>query len=110
MIEAALQSPNFLFRVEIGVEDPDHPERRKLTGHEVATRLSYFLWGTMPSADLKLPADMVDNHAPRIAEAAAPAPTGSGVVANPDIGKPSHGFRDVWYGFYPNGREVLLGV
>jgi len=48
VIEAALQSPEFLFRVEIGVEDPDHPERRKLTGHEVATRLSYFLWGTMP--------------------------------------------------------------
>jgi len=20
------------------------------------------------------------------------------------------GFRDIWYGFYPNGREVLLGV
>lgn len=67
-------------------------------------------WGTMPSAELKLPADMADNHAPRIAEVAAPAPTGSGAGAGPDAGKPSHGFRDVWYGFYPNGREVLLGV
>ena len=28
----------------------------------------------------------------------------------PDTGKPPHGFRDVWYGFYPNGREILLGV
>lgn len=66
-------------------------------------------WGTMPSAELKLPPDMADNHAPRIADVAAPVPpTGSG--AGPDTGKPPHGFRDVWYGFYPNGREVLLGV
>ena len=44
-----------------------------------------------------------------VADAAAPVPpTGSG--AGPDAGKPPHGFRDVWYGFYPNGREVLLGV
>ena len=39
-----------------------------------------------------------------------PAATGSGAGAGPDTGKSSHGFRDVWYGFYPNGREVLLGV
>jgi hypothetical protein len=65
-------------------------------------------WGAMPSAEMKLPADMADNRAPRIAEVAAPAPTGSGV--GPDTGKPPHGFRDVWYGFYPNGREMLLGV
>jgi dienelactone hydrolase len=65
-------------------------------------------WGTMPSAELKLPPDMADNRAPRIAEAETPvAPTGSG--AGPDGGKPPR-FRDVWYGFYPNGREVLLGV
>jgi pimeloyl-ACP methyl ester carboxylesterase len=67
-------------------------------------------WGTMPSAEMKLPADMADNRAPRIAEIAAPGPTGSGAGAGLDTGKPPHGFRDVWYGFYPNGREVLLGV
>jgi hypothetical protein len=27
VIEAVLQSPKFLFRVEVGVEDPEHPER-----------------------------------------------------------------------------------
>ena len=66
-------------------------------------------WGTMPSAELKLPAEMADTRAQRAA--AAPArtlPTGSG--AAPDSAKPAVGFRDVWYGFYPNGREVLLGV
>ena len=62
----------------------------------------------MPSADLKLPPDMVEPRAPRAALSAV-TPTGSGAVPQ-DAARPSVGFRDVWYGFYPNGREVLLGV
>ena len=39
-------------------------------------------WGTMPSAELKLPPDMAEPRAPRIAAAAgAVTPTGSGAVA-----------------------------
>ena len=64
-------------------------------------------WGTMPSADLKLPPDMFEPRAPR---AALSAVTTSGSGALPQGGKASVGFRDVWYGFYPNGREVLLGI
>ena len=82
----------------------DFANNEKLAGEMVCSPR----WGTLPSAELKLPADMADNHTPRIAEVAAPGATGSG--AGPDTGKPPHGFRDVWYGFYPNGREVLLGV
>jgi pimeloyl-ACP methyl ester carboxylesterase len=82
----------------------DFANNDKLTGEMACAPR----WGAMPSAEMKLPADMADNRAPRIAEVAAPAPTGSGV--GPDTGKPPHGFRDVWYGFYPNGREMLLGV
>jgi pimeloyl-ACP methyl ester carboxylesterase len=82
----------------------DFADNEKLTGEMVCSPR----WGTMPSAELKLPADMVDNHAPHIADVAPPGATGSG--AGPDTGKAPHGFRDVWYGFYPNGREVLLGV
>ena len=48
VVEALLQSPSFLFRVEVGKVDPARPDRVRLTGHEVATRLSYLLWGTMP--------------------------------------------------------------
>ena len=65
-------------------------------------------WGTTPSAEMKLPSDLADSHPQHAAAAAAVAPTGSG--ANPDAATPAHGFRDVWYGFYPNGREILLGV
>lgn len=41
VVEAMLQSPNFLFHVEAG---PDG----KSTDYDVASRLSYLLWNTMP--------------------------------------------------------------
>jgi Protein of unknown function (DUF1592)/Protein of unknown function (DUF1588)/Protein of unknown function (DUF1595)/Protein of unknown function (DUF1585)/Protein of unknown function (DUF1587) len=46
-----LQSPNFLYQVEIG-EPTDLPGVRKLGGLEMATRLSYFLSDTTPDAEL----------------------------------------------------------
>ncbi len=42
-----LQSPYFLFRVEIG-EPTDDPEHRRYSNHEMASRLSYVLWNTTP--------------------------------------------------------------
>lgn len=83
----------------------DFANNDRLTGEMVCKPR----WGTMPSADLKLPPDLADARAQRTAAApAATPPTGSG--AGPESAKPPVGFRDVWYGFYPNGREVLLGV
>jgi len=49
VIEAALQSPSFLFRVEEGSPDPARPDRIKLSGFEIATRLSMLLLGHAPS-------------------------------------------------------------
>jgi hypothetical protein len=53
---AAMTSPHFLFRVE---RDP-HPrsaEVHPLSSHELATRLAYFLWSSMPDAQLDALAD-----------------------------------------------------
>ncbi|MBK8251367.1 MAG: DUF1592 domain-containing protein [Polyangiaceae bacterium] len=47
-----LQSPYFLYTVEIGLIDPEHPEWFKLTGPEMATRLSLFLTDSIPDKDL----------------------------------------------------------
>lgn len=49
-LQAILVSPNFLFRVELDPEQPD--EIRTLNEFELATRLSYFLWSSMPDAEL----------------------------------------------------------
>lgn len=47
-ISAFLQSPNFIYQVEVGEVDPDDAQRRRLTGYEMATRLSFFLLDTTP--------------------------------------------------------------
>jgi pimeloyl-ACP methyl ester carboxylesterase len=65
-------------------------------------------WGSTPSAELKLPPEMTDPHTVRATAAAPATQNGSGVGG--DTSKPPQGFRDTWYGFYPNGREVLFGV
>ena len=50
-VEAVLASPNFLFRVEL---DPKSAAAgaRPLNDFELASRLSFFLWSSMPDAEL----------------------------------------------------------
>ena len=52
VIAAMLQSPYFLYQVEVGEPDPDDEARRRLTGIEMATRMAFFLTGRGPDADL----------------------------------------------------------
>ncbi len=47
-----LVSPHFLFRVERDTADRDEAGSVRLTDWELASRLSYFLWSTMPDAPL----------------------------------------------------------
>jgi len=47
-VSGLLQSPHFLYRAEVGVPDDAAPSRRKLTGYEMATRLSFLLWNQGP--------------------------------------------------------------
>lgn len=50
VVAAILQSPHFLFRVELG-------ERGELSAHELATRLAFFLWDSTPDDALLAAAD-----------------------------------------------------
>lgn len=47
-VAAMLQSPDFLFRPELGAPDPGRANQRRFTGYEMASRLSYFLWNGPP--------------------------------------------------------------
>ncbi|WP_146155360.1 DUF1592 domain-containing protein, partial [Enhygromyxa salina] len=51
ILEAALSSPHFLFRVELD-PDPTSEEPHPLSEYELASRLSYFLWSSMPDTEL----------------------------------------------------------
>jgi hypothetical protein len=58
-IQAILVSPDFLFRIE---RDHAHTATKAthypISQHELATRLSYFLWSSMPDAPLRRAADL----------------------------------------------------
>lgn len=49
---AILVSPNFLFRVEADPPGTKAGEPRPLNDYELATRLSYFLWSSLPDEEL----------------------------------------------------------
>jgi hypothetical protein len=46
-LKAALLSPHFVYRVELD-SDPGDPTAHRLNAYELASRLSYFLWSSMP--------------------------------------------------------------
>jgi hypothetical protein len=50
-VRGILSSPRFLFLTETGGK-PEGGDVRALTPHELASRLSYFLWSSMPDAEL----------------------------------------------------------
>jgi hypothetical protein len=63
-LKAILVSPNFLFRVE---DDPaPGAQPRRLDDYELASRLSYFLWNTMPDDALFQLAASHRLHDPKI--------------------------------------------
>ena len=52
VIRAILQSPDFLYRVEIGEAVDGDEDVYRLNDWEIASRMSYLLWGSMPDAEL----------------------------------------------------------
>jgi hypothetical protein len=52
VVEAMLQSPFFLYHHDVGANGTPQPGTVKLTGFELAARLSYFLWNSMPDDTL----------------------------------------------------------
>jgi hypothetical protein len=53
VIETALQSPQFLYRVEFGTPPQAGETVVKPTSFEMASRLSYLLWQSMPDDELR---------------------------------------------------------
>lgn len=68
-IQAMLVSPNFLFRVERDANPTDATTVHKLTELELASRLSYFLWSSMPDDQLRGLAEAGKLRSPGVLEA-----------------------------------------
>lgn len=56
-IQALLVSPDFLFRIERPASARRAGAIQPITQHQLAARLSYFLWSSMPDASLRRAAD-----------------------------------------------------
>jgi hypothetical protein len=61
-IQAVLCSPKFLFRVELD-HRPDSKDAHPIDEYQLASRLSYFLWSTMPDDELFALAQKKQLHA-----------------------------------------------
>ena len=51
-LQAILVSPHFLFRIELDPNPSDPSTGHYISEHELASRLSYFLWSSMPDEEL----------------------------------------------------------
>ena len=52
VLRGILQAPRFLYRIESGTTEQVGPDAVKLSNFEVAARLSYVLWNTLPDPPL----------------------------------------------------------
>lgn len=97
MLKAVLVSPQFLF---ITPHAPDAPGDAKPVGeivplddHQLASRLSYLLWATMPDAELSAAADAGKLHEPEVLAAQARR-----LMADPRSRALFDGFGAQWLG------------
>ena len=65
-LEAILMSPDFLFRIE---QDPPAGGPHRISDIELASRLSYFLWSSMPDDTLLSLAERQQLHSPEVLHA-----------------------------------------
>lgn len=67
-LQAMLVSPHFVFRVELDT-NPTATAPHALNDHELAARLSYFLWSSTPDATLEALADRGELNDPAVLRA-----------------------------------------
>jgi len=68
-LEAMLVSPHFLFRIETDPDPNSSASSHRLDDYELASRLSYFLWSSMPDDKLFRLATERKLHKPDVIEA-----------------------------------------
>jgi hypothetical protein len=91
VIEAVLQAPQFLYRPELGEAPATGATWVALTGHELATRLAFFLTGTLPDQELRAAADANQLRTPEAVAAQARR-----LLAKPDAAAVLSAFHHQW--------------
>jgi hypothetical protein len=97
-LKGVLVSPRFLFRIE---KDHTEPGIRPVTDHELAARLSYFLWNSTPDAELNALADAGKLNDPATLKAQLKR-----MLADPKSGSFLQTFTEQWLGTKAVGDTV----
>jgi hypothetical protein len=94
LVQSVLQDPEFLYRIEAGLE---------LNDHEIATRLSYLLWGSAPDDALRARAE-----AGELRVAAGRRRAAEAMLDDPRARDQLHRFHAMWLGYraIPHGAEL----
>jgi mono/diheme cytochrome c family protein len=90
-IEAMLVSPRFLFRIERDPDPADPSKPHRISDFELASRLSYFLWSSMPDDELLNLAENGKLSAPATLDAQV-----TRMLADPKSGALADSFAAQW--------------
>lgn len=84
----------------------DFLDTDKLEGERVCEPV----WGEAPSSELRLPEELIHPHAAMRMTTAATGASALAGFAGGSVSSGGNRGHEAWYGFYPNGREVLLAL
>ncbi len=105
-MQAVLVSPHFLFRIEIDKEATNPDAVHPISQWELASRLSYFLWSSMPDEELFKAAREESLHKPDVLEAQVKR-----MLKDPRARALTENFADQWLtlrnlkGFAPDPKQ-----
>jgi hypothetical protein len=91
VVQAILTSPHFLYRTEVGAPAEAGSPTFRLTGHEVASLLSFSLLGRPPSASLLAAGERGDLGSPLSLRSQV-----EGLLAEPQAAQPLRDFLSQW--------------
>ena len=103
-IKATLLSPNFMFRPELD-PDPNATSPRLLNSYELASRLSYFLWSSMPDDTLAAAAD-----ANQLQDVASVQQQAARMLADPKASQLVTTMGGEWFGTYKMANVAPLAT
>jgi hypothetical protein len=104
-LRSMLQDPEFLYRIEVGTPAPE-PDTRRLTSHEIATRLSFLFWGSVPDDALR-----ADAAAGSLLDAASRRAQATRLLADTRARETIRRFHAMWLGYraIPAPPDLLSG-
>ena len=103
VISAIIQDPEFLYRIEVGVPTSEAGVF-KLTDYEMASRISYLLWGSTPDDQL-----LADAEAGMLADAADRVMAIERMLDSDKAKAQLYRYHSMWLGYrtIPVGQELI---